>query len=132
MIVGAICVAATTLFVLFVSSSTGPNLTFRMRDVAQFWRIPWYVVSGVWEITLVLIRDVLQISPAEDLYRVCGFDSSKHDPVRKARTVLAVLYTTMAPNFIVLGVDPALSRMLFHQISASAVPQMTKALGAKG
>jgi multisubunit Na+/H+ antiporter MnhE subunit len=131
MLVGLMSVAATVIFTLFVSRRTSSEFTFRGRDLAEAWRIPWYVLSGVWDITLVLVRDVLRLSRADDLYRVCGFDSSKHDPVRKSRTVLAVAYTTAAPNFIVLGVDVSHSRMLFHQISASSVPKMTKALGAK-
>lgn len=107
------------------------HLEFRLRDLIQAWRIPWYVVTGVGEITWILIKDMFRISPAENLFRVCGFDSSKQDPVRMARTVLAIAYTTMAPNFIVLGVDIAQSRMLFHQIAASKVPRMTARLGAK-
>jgi multisubunit Na+/H+ antiporter MnhE subunit len=130
-LVGLMSVAATVFFSLFVSRRTSSEFTFRRQDLAQGLRIPWYVLLGVWDITLVLVRDVLRLSRAEDLYRVCGFDSSKHDPVRKARAVLAVAYTTAAPNFIVLGVDVSQSRMLFHQISASSVPRMTRALGAK-
>ena len=131
MVVGVFASIATVIFTVFVCHSSSSSLTFRPRDVAQAWRIPWYILSGVWDITQVLFKDLLRLSPAENLYRVCGFDSSKHDPVRIARTVLAVSYTTTAPNFIVVGVDESQSRMLFHQISPSSVPKMTKALGAK-
>jgi hypothetical protein len=41
------------------------------------------------------------------------------------------VYTTTAPNFIVIGIDPDLSRMLFHQIERSSVPKMTRELGAQ-
>jgi hypothetical protein len=44
---------------------------------------------------------------------------------------LATIYTTVAPNFIVIGIDPELSRMLFHQLERSSVPKMTGALGAQ-
>jgi hypothetical protein len=129
---GALCVAATVLFTGFVVRTTGVKFALRARDFAQGWRIPWYVLSGIADITLVLIKDVLHVERAMNLFRVCGFDTSKRDPVRIARTVLAVTYTTCAPNFIVIGIDPAQSRMLFHQISRSGVPVMTKELGAKG
>ena len=130
--VGLMTCAATVLFTLLVCRSSGSHLELRARDLAQCWRIPWYIVSGVAEITIVLLKDLFKVSAAKNLFRVCGFDSSTHDPLRVARTILAVAYTTTAPNFIVIDVDPEQSRMLFHQLANSAVPKMTKALGAKG
>ena len=132
LLVGVAVCAATVLFSVIVGRSSEVQVELRPRDLAQAWRIPWYIVSGVTEITLVLFKDLLGIARAKSLFRVCGFDSSTHDPVRIARTVLAVAYTTSAPNFIVVGIDPAQSRMLFHQIEASPVQKMGKALGAKG
>ena len=130
--VGLAASAATVVFTTFVCQSTSAELKLRAVDLLQGWRIPWYILSGVWEISLILLKDVLRIEPAENLYRVCGFDTSTRDPVRRARSILATAYTTTAPNFIVVGVDPSQSRMLFHQIARSSVPQMTKALGGKG
>jgi hypothetical protein len=132
MLVGLLCVAVTYAFSDFVCRSAATELAFRLRDVLAFWRMPWYILSGIGEITLVLAKDLLRIAPAKNLYRVCGFDASAHDPLRMARAVMAIAYTTVAPNFIVLGIDPATSRMLFHQLAASSVPKMTKALGARG
>lgn len=130
-LVGLVCAVGTTVFTFSVCHLSNTNLELRIRDIVQAWRIPWYIVSGVFEITLVLFKDLFGVAPARSLYRVCGFDTSAHDPVREARTVLAIAYTTTAPNFIVIGVDAAQSRMLFHQIESSTVPKMTKALGAK-
>jgi hypothetical protein len=132
MFVGFPCVAVTVGFAVLVCRSAATELTFRARDVLAFWRMPWYILSGVSEITLILAKDLLRIAPAKNLYRVCGFDTSAHDPLRMSRAVLAIAYTTVAPNFVVLGIDPATSRMLFHQLAASSVPAMTKALGARG
>lgn len=132
MMVGLFCVAATMVFTVFICRSAGMKITPRPRDLIQCWRVPWYIVSGVSEIVLILFKDLFHVEAAGDIYRVCGFDSSKSDPVRIARTVMAVAFTTTAPNFIVLGVDISQSRMIFHQIRSSSVPKMTKALGAKG
>jgi hypothetical protein len=131
-IAGLLCEAVTLLFLLGLCHSTATNLTIRIRDLAQCWRVPWYILSKDWEITVLLVKDVLHLGRAQSLFRVCGFDSSTHDPVRVARTVMAVAFTTAAPNFIVIGIDPSQSRMLFHQIARGEVPEMTKALGAKG
>lgn len=132
MYVGAGCVALTMLFAYSVARSLALNLTLRWRDMAQALRIPWYELTGNWAITVVLVKDLLRISRPEDRFRVCGFDSSRHDPVRIARTVMAVAFSTSAPNFIVIGIDPEQSRMLFHQIQATDVTKMARALGAKG
>ena len=131
LLVGVFASVASVAFALFVCRASGTRLTLLPRDLAQSWRVPWYMLSGSVEITLVLLKDLLHLSPAKDLFRVCGFDASNHDPVRGARTVMAVAFTTTAPNFIVVDVDPAQSRMLFHQIERSSVPRMTQALGAK-
>ena len=131
LLVGVLTSAASIAFTVFVCRSSSTNLRLRLPDVLQCWRIPWYILSGIWDITQVLLKDLLGIVPAKNLFRVCGFDSGTHDPVRVARTVLAIAYTTTAPNFIVIGIDPTQSRMLFHQIAPSSIPLMTRALGAK-
>lgn len=130
--VGAVCVAATVIFTGFVVKTTGLRFKLQLRDFLQGWRIPWYVLSDFVVVAVVLVKDVLRLEPAGNLFRVCGFDTSKHDPVRIARTVLAVTYSTCSPNCIVIGIDQSQSRMLFHQLKRSAVPSMTRNLGAKG
>lgn len=131
LLVGVLTSAATVAFTVVVCRADGTSLAFRPRDVVQLWRIPWQFCSGFWEIVVVLTKDLLGISRAQNAFRVCGFDSSLHDPVRLARTVLAVASTTNAPNFIVIGIDPAQSRMLFHQIHRTSVSGTARALGAK-
>jgi hypothetical protein len=106
-------------------------LDFHLKDIAEGWRIPWYILSGIYEIVGILLKDLPGIEQAKSFYRVSGFKTSKSDPQQIARRVLATFYTTMAPNFIVIGIDVDASRMLFHQLERSSVPQMTKALGAQ-
>jgi len=131
MMVGAAVVVVAALFLKTVHESSQNALRLEWKDVAQCWRIPWYMASGIWEITVVLFKDLTHLTRAGSYYRVSGFKASKRDRVVIARTVLATVYTTTAPNFIVIGIDPELSRMLFHQIERSGVPKMTQALGAQ-
>jgi hypothetical protein len=132
MYLGAGCVVLTMLFAYSVARSLSLNLTLRWRDMAQALRIPWYELTGNWAITLVLVKDLLHIARADDRFRVCGFDSSRHDPVRIARTVMAVAFSTAAPNFIVIGIDPEQSRMIFHQVRSTPLTRMVRSLGARG
>ena len=130
MIVGAGSILISMLFLVTVHNMSTLRLDFRASDLATCWRIPWYVISRCWEITVVLLRDLFTSRRAESLYRVSGFKTSKDDPLLVARRVLATAYTTAAPNFIVIGIDFNQSRMLFHQIERSGVSEMTKHLGA--
>ncbi len=130
MIVGAVVVALSVPFCALVYKSELLPIELRFRDVVQAWRIPWYILSGSAEIIWLLLKD-LAGTPAESLYRVSGFRTGLRDPVAIERTALAIAYTTAAPNFIVIGIDPHRNHMLFHQISRSEIPKMTRALGAQ-
>ncbi len=130
MIVGVGSVVASALFLTVVLKMSTLNLDFRMSDVVQCWRIPWYVLSDCYTITVVLCRDLFTSRRAESLYLVSGFKTAKDDPRLIARRVLATIFTTTSPNSIVIGIDFNQSRMLFHQIERSSVSKMTKNLGA--
>ena len=59
------------------------------------------------------------------------FDPGGSDPESAARRALAIAYTTIPPNFVVLGIDLDKRVMLVHQVSESETPTMTRNLGAK-
>ncbi len=131
LLVGAFASVLTIAFTLFVCRFSPTRPQFRARDLIQAWRIPGYILSDAFTITFVLAKDLLHLAPAGSHFRVCGFDASAHDPVREARSILAIAYATATPNSIVLGIDPAQSRMLFHQLKATPVPKMIQFLGGK-
>jgi hypothetical protein len=130
MIVGFVVLVLSAAFILQVRAMEPLKLDFRMADLLTCWRIPWYIVSGIYEIVVVLSKDIIG-KEAGSFYRFSGFKTSERDPRLIARTVLATAYTTTAPNFIIIGIDAAQSRMLFHQLERSDVPRMTKELGAE-
>lgn len=102
------------------------------KDLLALWRLPWYLLSGTWEVFFVAARDLVGSKGAKSVFRISPFDAgSKDDPRRTARRLLAVLYTTIAPNFIVVGINASDQKMLFHQIERSSVPKMTRQLGAE-
>jgi hypothetical protein len=131
MIVGVGVLFFTAAFLYRVWQIETLNLSLSLEDIAQAWRIPWYILSGIYEIVVILTKDLLGIKRTDSFYRASGFKTSKSDPRLVGRRILATFYTTMAPNFIVIGIDFRRSRMLFHQLERSSVPRMTKALGAQ-
>jgi hypothetical protein len=131
MIVGAgvFFLSATFLFQIWRTETL--RLEVRWEDFVQGWRLPWYVVSKVYQIIVILVKDLFGVKRAGSFYRVSGFKTSKSDRRLIARRVFATFYTTMAPNFIVIGIDYRQSRMLFHQLERTSVSMMTKDLGAQ-
>jgi hypothetical protein len=131
MVIGAVVVVLATLYLNVVRESSQNKIRLEWNDVAQCWRLPWYMVCDTWVVTLVFFGDLLHLRPAGSYYRVCRFKCSQRDPAVLGRGVLATIYMTATPNTIVVGIDPELSRMLFHQIERSSVPEMTQALGGQ-
>ncbi len=131
MIVGALSLFACGAFLLVCHRSSGLDLKPSLADLAQGWRLPWYMLADVWIITVALVKDLLGLAPAGSFFRVSGFKTSKRDPHLEGRGVLATLYTTVTPNSIVLGIDPDQSRMLFHQLVRTPNSDMTRSLGAQ-
>jgi multisubunit Na+/H+ antiporter MnhE subunit len=102
------------------------------RNVAEIWRLPKYLVVGGWEILAVLFKQVFLRKPAESLFFSVPFDAGGDTDEDAFRRALAVGYTTATPNFVIIGVDRAHGRLVYHQIQKSEVPEMTKRLGARG
>ena len=131
LLIGAVSALLATVGLFVVNLQYPARFSPTVSELVSLWRLPWYLITGTWEIALVAMKDLLGIEPAKSLFRIAQFDAGEEeDPRATARRVLAVAYTTVAPNFIVLGVNAIDQLLLFHQIERSAVPKMTKELGA--
>lgn len=103
----------------------------RLRNWVEVIRVLWLVLQGTYEILLVSIRDLLGGKKAVSAFRMTRFDvGESRDLHDNGRRVLAAFYTTMAPNFIVLGINIPECVLVFHQIEKSGVPTLTKNPGA--
>jgi len=121
-------------------SATGVQLV-RAQKLAEFrprlaWllyavSLPWYVLSGTWEIFLVLAKFALRLDRPHSLHRAVRFDPGGADSRSAARRALATIFTSVPPNFIVLDIPGGHALMLYHQISPSGVPKITEKLGAQ-
>jgi multisubunit Na+/H+ antiporter MnhE subunit len=131
LIVGVVSVSAAALFLYQVKRSETLELRFRLADVITGWRVPGYLVVDVWVIVRILMLDLLRIKRARSHYRVWRFKTAKRRPVSATRGVLATLYTTMAPNSIVVGIDYKQQRVLIHQMERSELTATERELGAK-
>lgn len=132
MLIGIGVSLVSTLALCVVDYANVAHFRPRVRDVLQVVYVPWLFVQGTYEILAVSMRDLLGGKKAESAFRLASFETGTlQDPHDTGRRVLAVGYTTMAPNFIVLGINTLERRMLFHQIQKSGVTRMTKNLGTE-
>ncbi len=125
----AAAVAGTASSVAWAHGVT--TLAGAWRDLAQAWRLPWYALAGTGEILLVLGRQLLAGRPAPSLLRAVAYPLERGRRAGEARAALAVAYTTITPNFIVLGLDRDRGLLWYHQIRAGPVLPMTVRLGAR-
>lgn len=112
----------------------GERLDFRPRvsDLMRVIYVPWLLIQGTCQIFLVALHDLFGGRKAASVFRVVPFDPGKAtDPHDVARRVLTVVYTTITPPSIVLGINRRQRQLVFHQIEKSAVPRVTKELGAR-
>lgn len=101
------------------------------RDLLQIWRVPYYAVMDALLVLGALGRQLVTRRGADSLLRAVPFDVGGPDDGSAARRALAVTYTTLTPNFIVLGIAHKQALLLYHQIQPDDVPQMTINLGAE-
>jgi hypothetical protein len=130
LLVGALAVSLSTFFSIGVIRTLPLHFRPSLVNLIQAWRVPWYVVTGAGEMVLVLARDFFG-HHADSLFRAAPWGPVADTGVDTARRVLAIGYTTIAPNFIIIGIDCKRSQMLFHQVEKSEVPIMTQRLGAE-
>ncbi len=102
-----------------------------LHSLIQAWRIPWYLLSGTGEIFHGLAKQLFTHAGAPSTLRAVPFDVGGDDPESAARRALAVTYTTITPNFIVLGIVAEQGLLLYHQILPGPVLTITKQLGAR-
>lgn len=130
MIVGAVVVALSTAFCGLVLRSATLPLELRWRDLSALRYVPREIAKDAWVVSSVLWRDLFMGECAGSFYRVSGFAAGRRDPILVARAALAITFTTLSPNMVVIGIDPTQGHMLFHQLRRDEVPSSTRALGA--
>ncbi len=101
------------------------------RQIVEAWRIPWYAVSGTWEILQGIRKQLFTKTGAPSRLAAVRFKAGTDDAASAGRRGLAVLYTTMTPNFIVIGIIREQGLLVYHQIIPGEVLAITRNLGAE-
>ncbi len=128
-VLGIACALVAAAASLLTWRAMGLKAHGTVADYLSGWRVPWYILSDSWAILRVLALDLLGKRNAGSLFRVCPFEI-RHSPRGTLRRVLAIVYSTAAPNSIVIGIDPEQGLMIFHQLAPSDIPKTARDLGA--
>ncbi|HZZ39035.1 MAG TPA: hypothetical protein VFE06_07885 [Acidobacteriaceae bacterium] len=130
LLVGAVAVMLSVTSCLFVARTLPLRFRPTLGEIAQMWRLPANVISDLILITLVLIRDFAG-ERAPSYFRSAPWSAVENSGRDTAKRALAISYTTVSPNCIVVGIDCGRGQVLFHQLKKSPVPTITRNLGAK-
>lgn len=120
--------ASTGMFV--IDKCYPAHFSPELGELLTLWRIPGQVISGTRKIVSLMAKDFLGIRRAQSVFSVAPFAAGrKDDPHASARRVLAVAYSTVSPDIIVMGVNTADNKLLFHQLENGPVPKLIQELG---
>jgi hypothetical protein len=136
LLVGSVAAAIAVLGYAAVWKHGHVPFTPRWRDLLQFWRMPWYAASGTWEILHGLAQQLFRPGGAPSVTSAAPIAWDGEDSHAIARRALAITYTTLTPNFIVIDVVAPSDKqergtMLYHQILPGPIITMTHNLGVE-
>jgi multisubunit Na+/H+ antiporter MnhE subunit len=108
----------------------------RWIDALQIWRLPAYAVTGTWEVLHGLLQQLTRKEGAPSVTSAAPFVWGDDSSQEVARRALAIIYTTLTPNFVVLDVLPPKQgemhgTMLYHQILPGRIITIARNLGAR-
>lgn len=92
-------------------------------------RIPFDVLHGAWTVLASLAGRLAGNETGRNAVQAMKFDFGGKSPESVGRRVVALAYTTAAPNSIVLGFVPEKDLMLFHRFAAADDLQIARRLG---
>ena len=139
-VIGLVAVGLTITAVTGAARLMQVKFRPSLRELAQAWRIPWGAVSGTAGVMVALCSNCSRSRGAPSLLVAVPFDVGGDDARSAGRRTLALTYSTITPNSIVLGTvkrgegvaDPFETEVLLYlEVHPAPVTQMLKNLGAR-
>jgi len=117
--------AAALALLAFEASTRAEPLRFRppWRAIAQAWRVPGLILSGAWTLLAELARRIPG-RRKRSVFLLTRFRPSGMDSRAAGIRALAIIYVTLPPNFLIVGIDTASQLMLYHQVRREPVPEI--------
>lgn len=119
------CAAALITVTIFELLKRAEPLQFRppAQALAQAWRLPGLILRGNWTLLEELWRRMLGHRRRSALF-ITQFPAVGENSRASGIRALAIIYATLPPNFLIVGMDRASGLMLYHQIRKEPVPEI--------
>jgi multisubunit Na+/H+ antiporter MnhE subunit len=127
--VGAAVLSATASEI--VRGVERPRFLPHIGWMLEFWRIPLQILKDCGLVTAKLFRILTGRGRGTGHFVSVPFEWGGTDQRSVARRVLAILYTTVTPNTIVVGIDRERNEMLLHTLVESPVPPVAIVMESK-
>lgn len=127
LVVGA-AAAAVTVCALLISLRAVPlRFNPEARWLTRVFTLPGIVVKDM-VLLLHVVGHLVAGKKIHSLFQVTHFRAAGEGSRASAKRVLAVAFTTVSPNSIVIGIDSESGLLLFHEIEKSPVPKILQEL----
>jgi multisubunit Na+/H+ antiporter MnhE subunit len=103
----------------------------RWRDLSQFWRVPWAILHDTGLVLLAIPIQLFARGGAPSVVLALPFDTGDDSPPACARRALALLYITMSPGTVAMGIVHEQRLLLIHQIFPEPVTELERKLGVR-
>jgi len=119
--------AATAGVLAFQVSTRAEPLCFApsFQALLQAWRLPSLILHGTWILVEELSRTI-QGKRRHSGFRLASFHATAAGKTAAARRALAILFGTLPPNSLVIGIDRESGVILFHQLRKEPLPRIVR------
>lgn len=119
--------AAAAGVVAFQVSTRAVPLCFNppFQALLQTWRLPSLILQGTWILIEELARTI-QKKRRKPLFRLASFHATGTDSGSAARRALAIIFGTLPPNSLIIGIDRKSGVILFHQLRKEPLPHIVR------
>ena len=122
-VVGLAAAGVATVISELVRGQEHPRIWPHARWFLELWALPWEILSGCWVVASALIRG------EPGLLHEVPFESGGDDRRSSARRAMAIAFTSISPNSMIIDIDRERGVMLIHNADHGPVPRIARYLG---
>lgn len=103
----------------------------KLRWLLEIRRVPALMIYDCGLLAKHVFTRIFLADTSPGMFQLARFDAGGDDSRSAARRVLAITYSTLPPNSIIVDIDRSAGVMLFHQLEEHGIPEPADRLGAR-
>ena len=112
-----------------VRAEEHPRFLPHIRWMLHFWRVPYDILRDCAMVTWKLLALSVRFRRPHGKFLAIPFHAGGDNHRDAARRTLAIEFSTMSPNSIIIGIDRRRNVLLFHQLVDDTMPKVAYILG---